>query len=260
MSVKLGVVGVGAIASYMVKGLLSPNDKDVELCLSPRGACRAAELARLFPSVRVMPANQAVLDEAEWILLAVRPQDAEEVIKALRFSPGHKVLSVIAMTPLARLQALIPEADTFVRMIPLPFIEKRRGPLAVFPANAEILTLFQGLGQLVAPPGEPLLDVLSAITSSMSPFYRLVGQVAGWGAENGLGGGDAAAFTIAFYGALLETCAQTPPAGLGDLWREMTPGGLNACATAAVEAGGGFDSWSAALDEVMARIRRQGKG
>ena len=260
MRIKLGMVGVGTIAACVIKGLLQKNDKDLDICLSPRGAAKVAELTRLFPSVRAMPSNQAVLDHADWILLAVRPQEAEEAIKALRFSGGHKVLSVIAMTPIERLRALIPEADTFVRMIPLPFIERRGGPIVLYPDNGEILSLFADMGRPVVPHSEPMLDVLSAVTGSMSPFYRVTGQVTGWGVRHGLSAETAAAYVVAFYQALLETCAQTPPEGIGDLWREMTPGGLNACATAAIEAGGGFDIWDAALDEAMARIRRQSRG
>ena len=256
MSMRVGVVGVGTIAAYMVKGLLAERDKDVELYLSPRGTARTAELARLFPHVRVMPTNQAVLDESDWVLLAVRPQDAEEAVRPLRFSAGHKVLSVIAMTSLARLQTLMPKVNTFVRMIPLPFIERRSGPVVIYPDNQEILSLFEGLGQVILPRNEALLDVFSAISSSMSMFYRIVGQVAGWGEESGLSAEDAAAYTLSFYGALVETGARTPPAGLGNLWREMTPGGLNARAVEVMEAGGGFEIWNNALDEVMARIRR----
>ena len=50
-----------------------------------------------------------------------------------------------------------------------------------------------------------------------------------------------------------------PPVGLGDLWREMMPGGLNACATEAAEAGGGFAIWNHALDKALALIRQQGR-
>ena len=260
MSVKLGIIGVGAIAGYMVKGLMAKCDKDLDICLSPRGVAQVAELVRLFPCIREMPTNQAVLDEAEWILLAVRPQDAEEALQSLRFSAKHKVLSVIAMTPLARLQALTRPVSVFVRMIPLPFIERRSGPIVIYPGNQEILALFEGMGRIVIPQNEDSLDVLSAISSSMSPFYRVVGQVAGWGMENGLDAETATAYTLAFYSALLETCANTQPAEVGGLWREMTPGGLNARATEVMEAGGGFEIWKNALDEVKARIRRQGQG
>lgn len=259
MQIKLGVLGVGAMASYMVKGLLANNDKSLDIRLSPRGAANAAALIRRFPGVRQMPTNQAVLDASDWILLAVRPQDLEEALKPLRFSDRHKVLSIVAMTRLARLEALTPQVKTFVRMVPLPFIERRGGPIVMYPGNTEILELFEGLGQIVVPQNEPSLDVLSAITGSMSPFYRIVGQVSAWGVQNGLDAETAAAYTIAFYSALLETCAQNPPAALGDLWREMTPGGLNARATEAIETGGGFALWNQALDEVIARIRRQGQ-
>ena len=72
----LGFVGTGTIAAAMVEGL---GGKDV--LLSPRGADMAASLAARFPGVRVATSNQAVVDGCETVVLSVRPQVAEEVIR-----------------------------------------------------------------------------------------------------------------------------------------------------------------------------------
>jgi pyrroline-5-carboxylate reductase len=252
---RLGVIGVGIIATYVVKGLLGAGDKDVVVALSPRGAANVAELTGLYPAATALPTNQAVLDQSDWIVVGLLPSDVEPVLGGLRFAPHQVILSLAAATGLERLRAAARGAGTVVRMIPLPFIAQRRGPLVIYPGQPEVVELFDGLGQVVVPASEADLDILSGMTSSMSMFYRVVGEVVAWATGQGLDPEVAGQFTTGFYQALLETAAQARPDELPNLWREMTPGGLNALSTALTEQAGGFALWPAALDAVLARIR-----
>ena len=95
----LGFIGTGAIAAAMVEGL-APD----RILLSPRGASVAADLAARFAGVTIAASNQAVVDGSDLVVLSVRPQVAEAVIRALRFRPGQKVLSLIAATGIDHLQ------------------------------------------------------------------------------------------------------------------------------------------------------------
>lgn len=105
MFMRVGFLGTGAITSAMVTGL-SATKGEYEMVLSPRNAVVAADLARRFPSVAIASSNQAVLDACETVVIAVRPQIAEEVLKELRFSADHSVVSVVSGFPVARLARL----------------------------------------------------------------------------------------------------------------------------------------------------------
>lgn len=55
--------------------------------LSPRGVARVARLAVTHPGVWVASDNQAAVDAADTVLLALRAADAPAVLGALTFRP-----------------------------------------------------------------------------------------------------------------------------------------------------------------------------
>src|SRR5690349_13221878 len=115
----LGIIGTGTMASAVVEGLRSAGDSS-SILLSPRNAITASALAERFPGVAVSSSNQEVLDHSDTVLLAVRPQVAENVLSVLRFRPDQQILSIIAIFDLERLRALVSPARRIVRAVPLP--------------------------------------------------------------------------------------------------------------------------------------------
>src|SRR5262245_27633435 len=73
----LGFVGTGTIAAPIVDGLCSVRP-ETPIVVSPRNAATAAALAARHGNVRVAKSNQEVLDTSDMVVLAVRPQVAEE--------------------------------------------------------------------------------------------------------------------------------------------------------------------------------------
>lgn len=69
-----GMIGVGAIASAIVRGLCQGVAQPPSILLSPRNAGVAANLASRFATVTVCPDNQAVLDAADLVTLCLRLQ------------------------------------------------------------------------------------------------------------------------------------------------------------------------------------------
>ena len=88
----LGFIGTGAIAAAIVSGLNSEGGARLTIRLSPRNAGVAAGLASRFGNVSVCASSQEVLDGSETVVLAVRPQVAEEVLSGLRFSSDQIVI------------------------------------------------------------------------------------------------------------------------------------------------------------------------
>src|ERR1017187_7079782 len=129
----LGFVGTGAIASAIVTGLTSEGGARLTIRLSPRNAGVAAGLASRFENVSVCASSQEVLDKSETVVLAVRPQVAEEVLSGLRFSSGQIVISLVAGFSARRIADLVTPARKIWRAIPLPSVAQRRGPIALYP-------------------------------------------------------------------------------------------------------------------------------
>ncbi len=92
----LGFIGTGEIAVAMVTGFCTAEPRPERITVSPRNADKAAALAAAFPEVEVAADNQAVVEASDWLVLAVLPLVAEEVLASLRFRPDQKVVSVLA--------------------------------------------------------------------------------------------------------------------------------------------------------------------
>ncbi|MGO8658826.1 NAD(P)-binding domain-containing protein, partial [Rhizobium ruizarguesonis] len=65
---------------------------------SPRSAHIAATLADEFAAVRIAKDNQDVVERSDMVFLAIRPQVAEEVVRALSFRDSQMVVSLVAAT------------------------------------------------------------------------------------------------------------------------------------------------------------------
>ena len=135
---KLGFIGTGALTSAIVTGLKSVADNSVSVLLSPRNDEIAASLASCYPDVRVAPDNQAVLDNCDTIMLAVRPQIAHEVLLELQFRRSHHVVSLIATLSREEITALTAPAERVTKALPMPMIAHRLGATVIFPPDSNI--------------------------------------------------------------------------------------------------------------------------
>lgn len=252
--IKLGIVGVGTIASALVKGLKSKYGDELEVFLSPRNAKRAETLKSAYPGVRVMASNQEVLDASEWIILAVLPAVAEETARSLHFNSRHRVISLVSKPKLADLAAWIGECGTLCRVIPQTFIEFRTGPVLLYPALPEVKELFTGLGEVVVTDTEEAFVLAQTLTCVMGPFYFLMDKIILWMKSCGLPPEQSAVFLEAMFSAMAAYAARTDPNHIAELWKEVTPGGLNEMAIHMIDQDGGNDAWIKALDAVRQKI------
>ena len=92
---RLGFIGTGTITAHIVRGLQGSALADWPVVLSPRNPEIAAELA-VLPVVTVAASNQAVVNACDIVILAVRPQIAQDVLSGLRIAPDQLVISLIA--------------------------------------------------------------------------------------------------------------------------------------------------------------------
>jgi pyrroline-5-carboxylate reductase len=256
MGRNIGFIGTGAITSALVTGFSSCQDLDHKIYLSPRNAKRAAELAGKFSNVTVASSNQQVLDKSEWVILAAVPQFSEEIIRPLAFRADHCVISLMSDRKLPEIAGWIGKTRTLVHMLPLPFAANRIGPIAICPYDRQVADLFDSLGEIVGVDDVKQFEVLFAITAFMSAYNTLLWNIVQWGEGEGLTRKDSFNYTTAFFEALSIQARRAGNENLGELVREMTPGGLNEMAVLAIREQGGFETWIKALDPVLARLRK----
>lgn len=252
---KLGFVGCGTIAAAMIAGLQDSGWQEA-ITVSPRNADVAARLAQRYANVVVASDNQAVLDAADLVVLAVRPQIAAAVLAELRFRPDHRVLSVIATLSLDTLRSAVAPAATITRAVPLPSVARRQGPTAVFPADAETIALFDTLGTAIALGAETEFDTFSAATAVMASYFAFADTVSRWMTRQGVSGDSAHRFVADMFRGLDGTADAEPEKSFATLADEhQTRGGLNEQVRRAVTTDGTFVELDRALDAILDRVR-----
>jgi pyrroline-5-carboxylate reductase len=254
---KLGIIGVGMIAAAIVDGLCSA-EPGASIFLSPRNAETAAALASRYPNVEVAKSNQAVLDMSDMVVLAVRPQIADDVLPRLRFRTDHHVVSLIATMSLEYLRSATAPAGKITRAVPLPAVARRQGPTAIFPGDGGVQALFDRLGTAVVLDDEGEFDVFTAATAVMASYFAFADTVASWMEREGV----PAAKSRTYVGQMFEGLAGAPSdRSFAELAGEhQTRGGLNEQVVRSVTSDGRFTGLDRALDAILVRLREAGAG
>ncbi len=101
---------------FVQAGVVSPNR------ISASDVAEAARTAfrRAVPGAVVTASNGEAVRKARVVVLAVKPDQVENVLKEVRplFTPAQLLLSIAAGVPLARLQAALGEGARLVRVMP----------------------------------------------------------------------------------------------------------------------------------------------
>jgi pyrroline-5-carboxylate reductase len=174
----IGFLGTGTITAAMVTGLSTKHGPAIRI--SPRNPAIAASLANRFPHVSIAGSNQAVLDESEAVVIAVRPQIAPEVLADLRFRDEHTVISLVSGLRVSRLRDLVHPASKITRAVPLPSTANRRCPTAIYPPDDVTARLFGSLGSAIAVDTESEFDALCTATATMATYFAFADGVASW--------------------------------------------------------------------------------
>jgi pyrroline-5-carboxylate reductase len=257
----LGFVGAGAIASAIVTGLHASGDPPSRIVLSPRNPATASGLAARFPEVVIAASNQAVLDQCETVVLAVRPQVAESVLRPLRFKPSHQVISVIATFGVDRLRRLLAPAANITRAVPLPSAAQRQSPTALYPDNEPALRLFRQLGPAFTVDTEEQFNAIGTASSTVASYFAYADTIASWLVRYGLPAMAARNYVGSLLPSLQEETAHKPDLGFRSLAAaHATLGGLNEQILRHLEEHGVFDTLTNALDQVMLRVTAASRG
>jgi pyrroline-5-carboxylate reductase len=254
--VRLGFVGTGAITSAIVTGLNAAGLGGDTILVSPRNADTAAALAAKFPSVTVAASNQAVLDGCDVVMLAVRPQVAGEVLSALKFRIDHRIISLMAITPLEQVRAMVAPAQTVTRAVPLPLVADRCGPTPIFPPDQVAAAIFNRLGTAIEATSADQFIAFSTATATMAPYFTFAEEIAAWLTRHEVPAADARRYVGTVFQGLGNIAATTQEHSLAALAGEFaTRGGINEQVVAHMKARGAFDALSEGLDAVLERMK-----
>ena len=251
----IGIIGVGIEGMAVATGLLEIRDTELQLLLSERTKAKSAALKEKYPDrVKVFEDNQDVVDGSDWVMLAVMPKQAENVLSALKFHAGQKFISLVPTLSLKRAAELTGLPDVF-DVLPMPFCAKHIGPVAMYPGDEEVGAVLRKLGTLVVAQNGTEMACFRTVTCLMSAYYQLLAKSKELFTDAGASAENAEAYISTFFEALAKQ-AQLRPENLQELAEEMTPGGLNYFIWNDLGEAGLYDRWKQLMEDVLARVKK----
>jgi len=189
-------------------------------------------------------------------MIAVRPQVGTEVLSALKFRADHRIISLMAITPLDTVAALVAPATRITRAIPIPIVADRRGPTAIFPPDEVASEIFNRIGTAIEATSAEQFIVYSTATATMAPYFTMAEEIASWLTRHGVPAPDARRFVAAAFQGLGNIAVASPEHSLAALAGEFaTRGGINEQVVAHMKKRGAFAAVSEGLDAVLQRMK-----
>lgn len=130
--------------------------------------------------------NQAAVDAADTVLLALRAADAPAVLGALTFRPHRRVISVMPSPDVAAISRLLgPVAEVSLGK-PAVSVANRAGLTPVFPPGGAADELFDRLGSTLPVATEQVLDATSVASATVAVYFAYLTTISGWVTAQGL--------------------------------------------------------------------------
>lgn len=216
---KIGVLGLGTIATALVEGIVGDGH---DITVSTRSRENSTRLAERYDNVAVAE-NQQVVDTSDIVFLGITGDAATNMLEPLRFREGQQVISLMADLRFETTAALVSPATMAARMIPFPAIATGGSPILTY-GNRELIDGFFGARNTVFHlENEEELAIYLCGQAILSPALSLVHEAVEWAGDQGVSNREMAeAFLMTLIGSsfLGSSCAE--------LFRALdTPGGYN---------------------------------
>ncbi|MFX1286448.1 MAG: pyrroline-5-carboxylate reductase family protein [Promethearchaeota archaeon] len=249
---KVGIIGIGHLASYLVKGLRKAST-DIEIILSPRNVEKSASLASQFRAI-VTKSNQMVADTSDIIILTTRPEDTVVVAKETDFKPNHIVISVAAGLSLETLKPVTIPA-TIVRAMPISCAAINESPTLLFPDNLRAQELLALLGQVHILPDESSFTSASVIGAFYGWIYALLEEIISWTTQIGVPQHTARNLILETVRGAVNMALIEPKTDLNVILESLTtPGGITKQGLDVLYQKKGLEAWIEALNTVYKRL------
>jgi pyrroline-5-carboxylate reductase len=238
-TIQLGFIGAGNMAEALARGILGAKLLEARQMIAADPSEQRRKLFERELKVPTTTDNQAVIEQAHVIVIAVKPQVFDKALAPLGsfFGPKKLLISICAGLSTTHIEETVAAGTRVVRAMPNTPMLVRRGMSAVCagknakPADmAKAQRLLGAAGQVIRVP-EDLMDAVTAVSGSgPAYFFYFTELLAAAGAKVGLSEEDARLLArVTFEGAakLFAESADGPE----ELRRRVTsPGGTTEAA------------------------------
>ena len=254
---KLGFIGTGKIALSVITGICTSKIFFKRIIVSPRNKNIAKKLKKKFKKIKIAKTNQEIIDECNWVFLAVTPKVGLKILPKLKFKANQKIISFISTINLVQLKKIIKKKIKIVRAIPLPPISIKRGPVPIFPPDKQLRNFFNKIGTTVEIKSEKSSKNFWATSGMMAPFYEILKVLSDWLVKKGIKRNEAQKYITSLFVALSEDSVINSQKHLKYLVAEsQTPRGLNEQAVKELRKRGFYKSLEKSLNSILKRLNK----
>lgn len=178
---KLGFIGCGNMANAMISGIIKNGVLGAEKIIASNRTMPALERAKQELGIRIAAGNREVVQQAETVVLSIKPQFYEDVIREISgdAKPGQLFITIAPGKTLSWLSDTFGKPVKIVRTMPNTPAMVGEGITAAC-ANElvsaeeleEACRILQGFGRVEVLP-ERLMDVVVSVSGS-SPAYVFI--------------------------------------------------------------------------------------
>jgi pyrroline-5-carboxylate reductase len=259
---RIGMIGAGRMATALAKGLVANGIVASEKLVASDASKEACQRFAAATGAGVVAENRGVAEQADVIVLAVKPQNLPAIVDDLAGLLGreHLVVSILAGVRLSTLSEGLGPDVRLVRVMPnTPCLVGRgasgfcTGPNSTDDDRHLVQQMFDAVG-LAVEVEEPMLDAVTGLSGSGPAFvYLMIEALSDAGVKMGLPHDVSrrlAAQTV--HGAAeMVSVTEEHPAALRE--QVMSPGGTTVAGLQALEDGRFRDVISAAVEAAARR-------
>ena len=253
---KIGFIGTGKIASALVEGICTSGADGFEIYLSPRNRQRSESLAGKFSQVTGCSTNQEVIESADIVFIALRPDICRDAIGELKFAGHHKVVSLIPYLRYSDLLQLIKPASCVSRAIPLPTVIYHDCPIPVYRPDNQIMEIFSKIGKPFEVGNEDHLHALWTLTGLITPFYDMLSELSNWSVSKGVESDLSGRYVAEMFSSLSSAASRPAAPDFLELsGHAATPGGMNEASGVSIREKGAHNAYIEAAEAIFTRFR-----
>lgn len=250
---KIGILGVGHLAEYLVRGAHRTESGGIEFVLSPRSGDKAARLAETHRCT-VAESSQAVVDQCEMVLVCLPAASGLAVLQGLQFRDGQSVCSAMAGASIGDLTTAVAPAEAFCAMMPGFANAFSAGPSLLYPGDAEWEAFLARLGPVHRFADVDAFETAAVFGAMSGASIFLLRHLVRWYERRGLDATVARALVAETFRGNAEVLLQAE-AGLDEIAVGVTTkGGITEQMVGVLDQRGALAAWDEAMDGVLARM------
>jgi pyrroline-5-carboxylate reductase len=201
---KIGFLGTGKITTSIVEGLIKSKANFKQILISKRSRKNSSSLAKKSSKVKVIRSNQEILDQANWVFIAITPKVAVKELVQLKFRKNQTVISFVSTMNLKTLKKLCKPATHIVKAGPLPMAEFRQSPTILYPYQKAVASFFSKIGIVVGAKDEKQNNHLWVMTSLMASYMNILKTIHDYLTKNKVKSQNANRYVSTFLKGMLN--------------------------------------------------------